>query len=88
MTPEEIIEIFKAPAGYLGPIGLEGLDDRLILDNVAKGLNAEGRELLPRIDEQLGGAYLLVEMGGATQAEADDAATRAMRTPLRFSFSA
>lgn len=23
MTPEEIIEIFKAPAGYLGPIGVE-----------------------------------------------------------------
>ena len=23
MTPEEILEVFKAPAGYLGPIGLE-----------------------------------------------------------------
>ena len=23
MTPEEIVEVFKAPAGYLGPIGLE-----------------------------------------------------------------
>ncbi|HET9766664.1 MAG TPA: FAD-linked oxidase C-terminal domain-containing protein, partial [Thermoanaerobaculia bacterium] len=64
----------------LGPIGLEGLDDRLILDNVAKGLNAEGRELLPRIDDELGGAYLLVEFGGATQPEADAEATRGMRT--------
>jgi prolyl-tRNA synthetase len=23
MTPEEIVEVFKAPAGYLGPLGLE-----------------------------------------------------------------
>jgi FAD/FMN-containing dehydrogenase/Fe-S oxidoreductase len=68
----------------LGPMGLEGLDDRLIRDNVAKRLNAEGRELLPRQgadrSDEIDGAYLLVEMGGATQAEADAEAARAMRT--------
>ena len=64
----------------LGPIGLEGMDDRLILDNASKGLNAEGRELLPRVGDELGGAYLLVELGGATQEEADADATRALRT--------
>ena len=72
----------------LGPMGLEGLDDRLIFDNVAKGLNAEGRELLPRPEEgkgderrgEIDGAYLLVEFGGASQREADAKATRAMRT--------
>ncbi len=59
----------------LGPIGLEGVDDRLIADNVAKGMNREGRGLLPA-----GGAFLLVELGGATQDEADAGARRALLT--------
>jgi FAD/FMN-containing dehydrogenase/Fe-S oxidoreductase len=64
----------------LGPIGLEGLDDRLIFDNERKGLNPEGRELLPRSSTGPDGAYLLVEFGGSTQAEADDRASAARPT--------
>ncbi len=68
----------------LGPIGLEGMDDELIADNTRKNLNPAGRELLPRSGEkkdgELAGGYLLVEFGGASQAEADDVATRAERT--------
>jgi len=65
----------------LSPIGLEGMDDRLIVDNARKGLNPEGRELLPRnASGELGGAYLLVELAGASQEDADDAATRALAT--------
>jgi FAD/FMN-containing dehydrogenase/Fe-S oxidoreductase len=62
----------------LAPIGLEGMDDELLADNARKGLNAAGRELLPHVAGELAGAYLLVELGAAAQAEADDMATRAV----------
>ena len=66
----------------LGPIGLEGMDDRLIADNARKGMNREAQGLLPPIGDagDGGGGYLLVELGGATQAEADAAARRAEPT--------
>lgn len=51
------------------PIGLEGIDQLLVDFTRRKGLSAEGLALLPE-----GGGWLLVEFGGATQAEADDKA--------------
>ncbi len=53
------------------PIGLEGMDQLLVDFTRRKGLSAEGLALLPE-----GGGWLLVEFGGATQAEADDKARR------------
>ncbi len=51
------------------PIGLEGIDDRLIQFMRKKSLHPEDVELLPE-----GGGWLLVEFGGDTR---DDAAARA-----------
>ncbi len=51
------------------PIGLEGLDDRLIEDMKALGLHPESLKLLPE-----GTGWLLVEFGGETKAEADERA--------------
>src|SRR5436190_19593405 len=48
------------------PIGLEGLDDRLIEDMKALGLHPEDVALLPE-----GNGWLLVEFGGHTKEEAD-----------------
>jgi FAD/FMN-containing dehydrogenase/Fe-S oxidoreductase len=48
------------------PIGLEGLDDRLIKDMKALGLHPEDVALLPE-----GNGWLLVEFGGDTKEEAD-----------------
>ncbi|HEX7531242.1 MAG TPA: FAD-binding oxidoreductase, partial [Pyrinomonadaceae bacterium] len=48
------------------PIGLEGLDDRLIKDMKALGLHPEDVALLPE-----GKGWLLVEFGGETKEEAD-----------------
>ncbi len=48
------------------PIGLEGLDDRLIRDMKALGLHPEDVALLPE-----GNGWLLVEFGGHTKEEAD-----------------
>jgi FAD/FMN-containing dehydrogenase/Fe-S oxidoreductase len=48
------------------PIGLEGLDDRLISDMKALGLHPEDVALLPE-----GRGWLLVEFGGDTKEEAD-----------------
>ena len=48
------------------PIGLEGLDDRLIKDMKALGLHPEDVALLPE-----GRGWLLVEFGGETKEEAD-----------------
>jgi prolyl-tRNA synthetase len=58
MTPEEIVEVFKAPAGYLGPIGVEAAPHPkkpgtlVILDkslegrkNLIAGANKEGYHL-------------------------------------------
>jgi len=48
------------------PLGLEGIDDRLVGYIHKKDLHAEYTELLPP-----GGGWLLVEMGGATKEEAN-----------------
>jgi FAD/FMN-containing dehydrogenase/Fe-S oxidoreductase len=56
-----------------GPIGLEGMDDRLIEGMRKKGLLAADLELLPP-----GAGWLLVEFGGASQPEADGQARRLM----------
>jgi len=53
------------------PIGLEGVDDRLVADMKAKGLNVRNIDLLPP-----GKGWLLVEFGGESKAESDDAARR------------
>jgi len=55
------------------PIGLEGVDDVLIDDMTAKGIHPKETRLLPE-----GGGWLLVEFGGQTKEEADDAAHRLM----------
>lgn len=62
-----------------GPIGLEGLDDRLVEDLKRKGLHATDAELLPD-----GGGWLLVEFGGSAREEADGRA-RALMDSLRHS---
>lgn len=48
------------------PIGLEGIDDRLISDMKAIGLHPEDVQLLPE-----GGGWLLAEFGGKDKAESD-----------------
>jgi len=48
------------------PIGLEGMDDRLVDDMIKKRLHPHDVKLLPD-----GGGWLLVEFGGATKQESD-----------------
>jgi FAD/FMN-containing dehydrogenase/Fe-S oxidoreductase len=61
------------------PIGLEGIDDRLVEDMRAKGLNIDKLHLLPE-----GKGWLLVEFGGETK-EASDAYARTMIASLAAS---
>jgi FAD/FMN-containing dehydrogenase/Fe-S oxidoreductase len=56
-----------------GPIGLEGIDDRLVADMKAIGLHPEDIELLPP-----GQGWLMAEFGGATREASDDAARACM----------
>lgn len=56
------------------PIGLEGLDDRLIKDMKALGLHPEDVAILPE-----GNGWLLVEFGGDTKEEADAQARELMK---------
>jgi FAD/FMN-containing dehydrogenase/Fe-S oxidoreductase len=56
-----------------GPIGLEGIDDKLIDDMKAIHLHPEDVELLPK-----GGGWLLVEFGGKDRAESDAKARACM----------
>jgi len=56
------------------PIGLEGIDDRLVADMKAMRLHPEGVELLPK-----GNGWLLVEFGGADDAESKARAQAAMQ---------
>ena len=51
---DHVTEILKH-----GPIGLEGIDDRLVADMKAVGLHPDDVELLPK-----GGGWLLIEFGG------------------------
>ncbi|WP_224366354.1 FAD-binding and (Fe-S)-binding domain-containing protein [Hyalangium versicolor] len=59
------------------PIGLEGLDERLIAGMKRKGLHAEDVRLLPE-----GKGWLVVEFGGDSREEADDKA-RALMAMLK-----
>jgi FAD/FMN-containing dehydrogenase/Fe-S oxidoreductase len=56
-----------------GPIGLEGMDDRLIEDMKKKKMHPGDVDLLPE-----GGGWLMAEFGGATKKEADDRARECM----------
>ncbi len=56
----------------LGPIGLEGIDNELVEDMRKKRLHVDELQMLPK-----GRAWLLVEFGGDTKEESDDAAGRA-----------
>ena len=55
------------------PIGLEGIDDRLIADMKAIGLHPEDVQLLPE-----GGGWLLAEFGGRIKPESDGQANACM----------
>ncbi len=57
-----------------GPIGLEGIDDKLIDYMKKKKLHPQDIQLLPD-----GGGWLLVEFGGQDKEEADEKARRTMR---------
>ncbi|MFO7653679.1 MAG: FAD-linked oxidase C-terminal domain-containing protein [Candidatus Krumholzibacteriia bacterium] len=59
---DDVMEILA-----LGPLGLEGMDERLVSYNRRKGLNRRARRELPR-----GMGWLLAEFGGVTQEEADE----------------
>jgi FAD/FMN-containing dehydrogenase/Fe-S oxidoreductase len=50
-----------------GPVGLEGIDDKLVHFMKLKGLHPQDVQLLPD-----GGGWLLVEFGGDTKKESDD----------------
>ncbi len=56
-----------------GPVGLEGIDSRLIGYARKKNLHPEDIELLPE-----GGGWLLVEFGGESKEEADERARKLM----------
>ena len=56
-----------------GPIGLEGLDDRLIEDMKKKHMHPGDAKLLPE-----GKGWLMVEFGGETKQEADERAHQCM----------
>ncbi|MGZ8096488.1 MAG: FAD-binding and (Fe-S)-binding domain-containing protein [Methylosarcina sp.] len=60
------------------PIGLEGLDDRLIADMKAINLNTENIKLLPE-----GGGWLLAEFGGNDKSEAEASARACMEALKR-----
>jgi FAD/FMN-containing dehydrogenase/Fe-S oxidoreductase len=55
------------------PIGLEGMDDRLVEDMIKMRIHPSDVKLLPE-----GRGWLLVEFGGETKGEADDRACRLM----------
>ena len=57
-----------------GPIALEALDEKLVGFQREKHLNPHALDLLPE-----GGAWLVVQMGGETQAEADGEADELLR---------
>ena len=56
-----------------GPIGLEAIDDRLVNNMEAKGLEAE---VIPDLPE--GGGWLFVEFGGENKNESDEKANKLM----------
>lgn len=58
---DHVMEVLEA-----GPVGLEGIDDRLVQDMIRSHIHPENVELLPG-----GRGWLLVEFGGDTKAESD-----------------
>ncbi len=66
---DHVVEVLKYE-----PIGLEGMDDRLIADMKKVGLHKGDDKLLPK-----GKGWLLAEFGGETKEEADDKARRLMK---------
>ena len=84
--PERVLLIIAYPDVYEcadrvpeimahGPIGLEGIDQRLVDYTRRKGLNSEGLALLPE-----GGGWLFAEFGAVTQAEAQAQAHKLMES--------
>jgi len=65
---DHVVEILR-----FGPVGLEGLDDRLVDDMKKMNLHPQDLRLLPD-----GGGWLLVEFGGETREESDAKAYGAM----------
>jgi FAD/FMN-containing dehydrogenase/Fe-S oxidoreductase len=61
------------------PIGLEGIDDRLVADMKAIGLHPEDVQLLPP-----GNGWLMAEFGGATRDESHAKARECMRALSRL----
>ncbi|MCA9208490.1 MAG: 4Fe-4S dicluster domain-containing protein, partial [Planctomycetales bacterium] len=57
-----------------GPVGLEGLDRRLVEDNRKKGMNTRDLQMFPE-----GGGWLLVEFGAETREEARQQAAGMIR---------
>ncbi len=56
-----------------GPVGLEGIDDKLIQDMKTLGMHPQNTALLPK-----GGGWLLVEFGGKDKQESDGKAKKLM----------
>ncbi len=56
-----------------GPVGLEGIDDRLVRYMKLKGIHPQDVQLLPD-----GGGWLMVEFGGDTEEESDGKAKACM----------
>lgn len=61
-----------------GPMGLEGIDDRLLAYYRTKGLNLEYVAMMPE-----GEGWLIVEFGGETRKEAEEKAERLMEAMSR-----
>ena len=66
---DHVVDILKH-----GPIGLEGIDDKLVADMKAVGLHPDDIELLPK-----GGGWLLVEFGGRDRQESHAKARACMQ---------
>ncbi|MGH8213879.1 MAG: FAD-linked oxidase C-terminal domain-containing protein [Rhodanobacteraceae bacterium] len=65
---DHVCEILEA-----GPVGLEGMDDKLIQDMKTIGLHPQDLELVPQ-----GQGWLLAEFGGDSKEEADEKARKLM----------
>jgi FAD/FMN-containing dehydrogenase len=65
-----------------GPIGLEGMDDRLVEDIRHIGVRADSLAMLPK-----GAGWLLVEFGGDTKEEAGAKARLLVESAARFDVS-
>src|SRR5204863_5246456 len=68
---DHVVEIME-----FGPIGLEGLDDRLIDGMKQMHMHLRDMKLLPE-----GNGWLLAEFGGESKAESDGKAMAAMAAP-------